>query len=187
MKISSIFASLLLTVFLFSCKNETKEQKQEQETVAKEEKNELNEELFTITINAVVKKDDSFQVYYKNEEKDQFVEDKSLYNVFKGSDQAQDIRFALPKGEVPNYLRFDFGINKEQSEIVINSIKLDYLGQNFTINNKELGNFISFNSETLKFNPEKGSIEPFVSKDGVYDPMSFTAQTLYDKIQILKK
>lgn len=185
MKISNIFASLLLTVFLFSCKNETKEQKQE--TVVKEEKKELNDELFTITMNAVVKKDDSFQVYYKNEEKDQFVEDKSLYNVFKGSEQAQDIQFVLPKGEAPNYLRFDFGINKEQPEILINSIKLDYLGQNFTINNKELANFISFNIGTLKFNQEKGSIEPFTTKDGIYDPMSFTAQTLYDKIQILKK
>ncbi|MDQ7959310.1 MULTISPECIES: hypothetical protein [Flavobacterium] len=185
MKISSIFASLLLTVFLFSCKNETKEQNQE--AVVKEEKKELNEELFTITMNAVVKKDDTFQVFYKDEEKGQFLEDHSVHTTFKGSDVAQDIQFVLPKGIVPNYLRFDFGVNKEQSEIVINSVKLDYLGQNFTINNKELANFISFNSETLKFNQEKGSIEPFVSKDGTYDPMSFTAQTLYEKIQILKQ
>jgi hypothetical protein len=185
MRIPSILATAFLSIFLFSCKSENKEQ--DQKDVVTVEKPQINDELFTITINAVVAKDDSFQVYYKDAEKDTFVEEKSLYNVFKGDSEAQDIQFVLPEKAVPNYLRFDFGINKEQSEILINSIKIDYLGQNFTIKNNELDLFISFNDQTLKFNKEKGSITPFVAKDGSYDPMSFTGQTLYEKIQTLKQ
>jgi hypothetical protein len=173
-----------LGITLFSCKNDAKEESSEAKAATEEvKKNQL-----IITMNVLVLKDDSFQVYYRDtDSQDPFDEKKSQYAVFKGSPTAQDIVFALPEDELPSYFRFDYGINKEQSEIVINSVKIDYLGKSFVINNNEIANYISFNEGTLKFNKEKGSITPTISKDGNYDPMSFTGVGLHDKIQELIK
>lgn len=182
MMTNRILISLLLILTLSSCKNESKN---ENDSPVKEKEAE-NKNSFTITINAIVKKDDSFQVFFKEQDDQKpFDEKNSVYAVFKGSDSPQDIVFNLPEDVVPNYVRFDYGINKKQSEIILNSFKISYFGKTFEIKNNELANFISFNEGTLKFNKEKGSITPFILKDGSYDPMSFTSTTLYDKIQQL--
>jgi hypothetical protein len=184
MKANKILLIVLFGITLFSCKNDAKNESSEATATTQEvKKNQL-----IITINALVLKDDSFQVYYRDtDSQDPFDEKKSQYAVFKGSPTAQDIVFALPEDELPSYFRFDYGINKEQSEIVINNVKIEYLGKSFVINNNELDHFISFNIGTLTFNKEKGSITPFVLKDGSYDPMSFTGITMHDKIQELIK
>ncbi len=185
MKAKKILLIVLLGITLFSCKNDSKEATSEGTDTKKEE---VKTNQIKITMNALVLKDDSFQVYYRDTDSPEpFDEKKSLYAVFKGSPTAQDIVFALPEDELPSYFRLDYGINKEQSEIIINNIKIEYLGKSFVINKNEIANYISFNPGTLKFNKEKGSITPFVSKDGTYDPMSFTAVGLHDKIQTLIK
>lgn len=183
MKTNRILISLLLILTLSSCKNDSKN-----DTDSSTENTVQSKNIFTITINAIVKKDDSFQVYYKEQDDQKpFEEKNSVYAVFKGSESPQDIVFNLPEDVVPNFIRFDYGINKEQSEIIVNNIKISYLGKTFEIKNNELANFISFNEGTLKFNKEKGSISPFILKDGSYDPMSFTSTTLYEKVQQLLK
>ena len=185
MKTNKILFITLLVITLVSCKNDGKSESTEG-SVSKIEEVKSNQ--LKITINALVLKDDSFQVYYKEtDDKTPFDEKKSKYAVFKGNSSPQDIVFALPEDELPSYFRFDFGINKEQSEIVINNIKIEYFGKSFIIQGNELANFISFNIGTLNFNKEKGSLTPFVPKDGIYDPMSFTGITLHDKIQTLIK
>jgi len=183
MKVKSILVSLFLIVTLSSCKKDSKTavESSTNENIVKEKN------IFTIIINAIVIKDDSFQVYYKDEEQQPFEEKRSVYAVFKGSNAPQDIVFNIPENVVPNYIRFDYGINKEQSEIIVNNIKICYLGKTFEIKSNELANFISFNEGTLKFNKEKGSISPFISKDGSYDPMSYTSGALYEKIKLLLK
>jgi hypothetical protein len=184
MKAKSVLIGFFLALVLVSCKNENSKDKSSDDSIEKivQKKN-----VFKFTINAIVKKDDNFQIYYKENEQDDFVEKNSLYVSFKGSESPQDIVFELPEDVVPNYVRFDYGTNKEQTEVVFNSVQLNYLDKSFTIKNNELANFISFNEGTLKFDKAKGSITPFVLKDGTYDPMSFTSTTLYDQVQLLLK
>lgn len=184
MKAKSVLIGFFLALVLVSCKNENSKDKSSDDSIEKivQKKN-----VFKFTINAIVKKDDNFQIYYKENEQDDFVEKNSLYVSFKGSESPQDIVFELPEDVVPNYVRFDYGTNKEQTEVIFNSVQLNYLDKSFTIKNNELANFISFNEGTLKFDKAKGSITPFVLKDGTYDPMSFTSTTLYDQVQLLLK
>lgn len=185
MKANKILLIVLLGITLFSCKNDAKTESSDGTATQTEE---VKKNQIIITMNALVLKDDSFQVFYRDtDSQDPFDEKKSVYAVFKGNPNPQDIVFALPEDDLSSYFRFDYGINKEQSEIVINSIKLDYLGKSFVINKNELANYISFNEGTLKFDKEKGSITPTVSKDGSYDPMSFTGIAMHDKIQELIK
>ena len=181
MKLKNVLFSLLVTVTLFSCKND---EKKEIDQVAIE-KPVLDKNIFTVTLTAVVKKDDSFQLFFKNEDAAPFEDKKSLFIEFKGSDQPQDIVFRLPQDEVPNYLRLDFGVNKEQSDIFINKFRIDYLGKNVEIKGNEFFSYFYGNELNEKIDAKAGKITPFITKEGNYDPMCASAEGLKKQIDVL--
>ena len=181
MKAINIATALVLLFSVFSCKNEEKIQEVTPETTV--QKPAVNPNVFSITLKAIVKKDDSFQVYFKDNEQDQFEESKSLYVSFKGSDQIQDIIFNLPEDAFPKYFRLDYGINKEQSEIVIKEFKLQYLDKSLGTKDETFFNYFIPNEQTMKVDKKTLTLTPFVTKDGNYDPMSYTGEGLYKHIQ----
>lgn len=115
----------LLLVFIFGligCKESIepiKEQKIEQT---------LNR-FYSITLDVLVKKDDSFHIYYMEENDKDFVEEKSVWVEFTGSETNQKIVFNLQENVYPNQLRIDFGIDNRQTEIKLNSILIEYFGK----------------------------------------------------------
>ncbi len=181
MKTRSLLVMLTAFMTFYSCKDNNVEKQNTEPAAQPQSKN------FIITISMVTKLDDSFQVYYKEDEAAAFEEKNSKYGVFKGSENSQDLVFEVPEEIIPNYLRFDFGINKEQKPIVISNIKISYMDKSFDIKGSEMQNYISFNDGTLTLDTSTGTITPKVSADGTYDPMSFTGQTMYDQIQTLLK
>jgi len=181
-----IVAVLAIAFFgtMISCKNEANNANEENkaEAVSKVEK----DTLFTITLNATVLKDDSFQVYYKSQNEEKYVEEKSLFTEFKGSDKPQDIVFRLPDGIIPDNIRLDFGTNKDQKPIKINSFKMSYFGKDFSVNGNDFFKYLLVEKVTADFDPQTAMITP---KDinGVHDPQSTSEKGLYDQIQKIIK
>lgn len=186
MKLNSIIVGLLISITLFSCKNEDKKDSSQQDNYVAIEKPLLDKTIFTVTLNAVVKEDDSFQIFYKYDNEGPFEEKKSFFIEFKGSQEPQDIVFRLPKDEVPYFLRLDFGTNKEQKQVKINNFKIDYLGKTFEAKGKDFFNY--FYSNDLVINDiENSTTTPIVSKDGNYDPIFCSAEGLQKQIDLLLK
>ena len=176
--ILTIFLSM---IFLASCKDKDAQTNTETstQTEAKVKDN------IIITISAIVKKDDNFQIYYKDEETEGFTEEKSFYVELKGSESVQDIVFNLPENEFPNYLRLDFGINKEQAPIEIKNLKLSYFDKTVDIKGEDLFEYFYANDSTLKVDKVKGIITPILAADGGYDPMIASADGLRKQLEQL--
>ena len=181
MKLKNVLFSLLVTVTLFSCKNE---EKKETDQVAIQTAV-LDKNIFTVTLTAVVKKDDSFQLFFKNDDAAPFEDKKSLFVEFKGSEQPQDIVFRLPEDEIPNFLRLDFGVNKNQSEVVIKNFKIDYLDKKIEIAGKDFSAYF-YGNDLVSMNAKEGIVTP-LTKNGNYDPICASAEGLRKQIEILLK
>lgn len=171
----------LFSIVLTSCKNENAKKEEATQPTETKTKN------FRITLNAIVKKDDNFQIYYKedNNATTPFAEESSLYVGLKGSESAQDIVFNLPNGVFPTQIRFDFGTNKEQSEIVINDFKMEYEGKTFDAKGASFFNYFRPDETFVKIDKLGGKVTPLISKDGNYDPMFFSMETLDKEIMKL--
>lgn len=181
MKTSKFLIALVLLVSIVACKNEDKTNKDPEVLIEKK-----NPNIFTVTLNAIVPEDDSFQVYYKNDAEAVFEEDKSIFIEFKGSNQPQDIVFNLPEDELPNYLRLDFGTNKQQKEIVVNNFKIEVLGKTFEAKGKDFFNYF-YTNELVKVDKENAKVTPLTSKEGNYDPIFTSEEGLKNQINILVK
>ena len=70
----------------------------------------------TITLQAEVLEDDTFQVYYKNEFDKGFSGFKSIKKEVSGNSYLQDIQFQIPLDSVAN-IRLDIGENSTQKPI----------------------------------------------------------------------
>lgn len=173
-----LILSLLILISFVSCKEG--EQKTE-EKVAEESK---IDNLFTITLNATVLKDDSFQLFYREASSLEFSQEKSLFVEFKGSEMPQDIVFKLPEDVIPEFIRLDFGVNKEQSPIKINSFKLNYLDKSFETKGAEFFNYMIVEELTMKVDRENSTVTPFES-NGSYDPLCSSEIGLKNEIQKL--
>lgn len=178
MKINKYFTVLVILISLVSCKNEEKTN-QEAELIVEKKPN-----VFTVSLNVIVLEDDSFQVYYKNDEESNFEEKNSIFVEFKGGSQPQDIVFNLPQDELPNYLRLDFGTNKQQKEITINSFKIEVYGKTFEVNGKEFFNYFYAN-ELVKIDKENSKLTPLTSSEGNYDPIFTSEDGLKNQINLL--
>lgn len=175
MKATTIFASLFLALAFVSCKNETKP------TEAAADK-------FTFTVNATVTKNDNFQLFYKEEVDGQpFDETSSVWVEVKGADKAQDITFEMPDDVIPTQFRLDLGINKQQAPITINSCKVAYKDRKVDIAKADFFTFFVADTTFAKVDTAAGTVAPFVTKDGAYDPQVFSGTILADKIQTMLK
>lgn len=174
-----------LSLFIFTaCKNEpqTGAPAEQQQAPAKPV---INPEIFTITLTAVVKKDDSFQVYFKSEDGAAYDEKHSIFKEFKGSETPQDIVFELPETEEPSFIRLDLGVNKQQDPIVVKSFKINYAGKEVVLNEKEFFDYFIANDKTVKTDKAASTFTPIAGDS--YDPMIFSGTLLSDKIAAMLK
>jgi hypothetical protein len=180
MKLKNLACIALLSLTLAACKNDKKEEAAPQaEAVAP-----VDEDIVVITLNATVKKDDSFQIYYKQDMDAEapFKEEESLYAEFKGSDAPQDIVWKLPKDVLPTMLRFDSGINKEQSPIVIHKFTISRNGNKAEFAGSDFPRIFMANEETVKFDPTTATATPIQLQGGGYDPLFNSTILLNDEL-----
>jgi hypothetical protein len=171
MKTKSILVGLFMLLSLVSCKKETDKKEGNQKLA------ELKE-TFDVNFNLVVEKDDTFQLYYTEDGTLNFSDDKSIKSELKGSVDAQDVLFKLPADVLPTNIRLDFGDNPEQGSVVVNSLKLKYLNNEFNVTKDLVTQYFYLLNEQVKYDAAKSSII-ILSKPGVsYDPLMWGNESL---------
>lgn len=182
MKVKYCLVALLAFTSLISCKIDNGENKPAEAAAPKEEV--LATGKVMVTLNAVVPKDDNFQIFYNEDGSLDFNGEHTLIVSVVGNPEAQNIRFALPDDSLPAALRLDTGENKEQGKIVVNNVTINYYDKKIEIKggNEFLKYFQSTNVGTENATDTSVTL---VTKtvDGSYDPMLYPSGDLINALK----
>lgn len=176
---------LLILIFCFfsviGCKNE-KSNNTDELSVAKEENN------FKVKLTVTVKKDDTFSLFYTEDGSTDFSKIPPIWLNVKGSNSPQDIVFNLPEDAIPSQLRLDFGLSKDQEEMVIDKFGMYYFGKSFEIPGDKFYFYFDADKSKTIFDKDKRTVNA-VFKSGVRQFPSFYPNTrpLGEEIQKLVK
>ncbi|MFT5754393.1 MAG: hypothetical protein ACI9FW_000074 [Flavobacterium sp.] len=168
MKTKSFITSILIITILFSCK---KDEKSSEETIIEDtiKKNEF----FSVNLKLQFPLNDSFVAYYTEDNTINFDENKAVWLEVKGSNEFQEITFNFKEEVIPTHLRLDFGINKDQKEVVLEKIKIDFYGNNFEIRGSDFLNYFNENkSIKTEIDQVNGSIK-FIQNEDTFNPILF--------------
>ena len=169
---------LLFAFTVFSCKKEA---------APVEVPKEKMPETFTVTLNVTVKKDDTFHLFYTEDNTINFDEKNSIWLELKGKDTPQELVFKLPESAIPTHMRIDFGINKDQEAIVMNNFKMEYFDKSFEAQGPDFFNYFYPNLECTNIDKMKGLIIP-IKKGSVYaGPMFYPQIALSEQIKSMMK
>ena len=180
MRTRNTLIALLTLVIFVSCKDE-KNPKTEDAVVA-----ETPKETFKVGLDLVIKKDDSLQIYYKDQGMTDWVFDKCVTKVVKGSDQVQEVIFNLPEDVLPSELRFDMGTNKSQGEVEIKSFKMNYLDKTFVAKDTLFFQYF-YPNDQIDYNRSKAIAKPIVKANTPYDPIFISREVLTNEINKIIK
>jgi len=150
---------ILIVLFVFSllsCKNEKAENNETQQANEKS----IGNDFYTITLDVIAKKDDSFHVFYTEDGSVNFEEKNSVWAEFKGSPNSQKLVFNLKKDVMPNQLRLDFGLNKEQGEVKVNSIEIAYLDKKVTYAGQQIFKYFRPNESSTSIDANTQTVKP---------------------------
>lgn len=174
MKKRILLLFVLTTSFLVSCKKE-------EEKAAIEPSKQVQVEL-TATVN----KDDSFQLFFKEEDNLQvpYAESNSVWVDVKASDKPQTITFNLPENTLPNYLRLDVGKSDKQESMTISGLNVSYLDKKVNMSSNTFFDtyFIPNKCITIE-NKGSGLIKLHKDETGIYDPIFNSGENLKFELQ----
>ncbi len=179
MKTKFMFHVLLLLV-ITSCKNNTETNEKEPKT-DKEVKNNK----FKVTLNLLIKKNDTLHLYFTEDKTINFKEESSIWTSVLGNDVAQEVTFELPKDVFPTELRLDLGVNKENEKIQLKGIKLDYMNKSFTINESSIYQYFRVNTDNSLFDAKTNELSrknPEIAAGPCLYPLEIQLKTEIDKL-----
>ena len=177
---TKFLTSLMIILSLFSCKQETK----------KQDTNVVNTEVsktFKVTLDVKVNKNDTFHLFYTEDGSINFKEESSVWVELKGSPEYQKVVFNLPENTIPTQMRIDFGINKEQDDIIIKNFKMDYLGKTFEAPGSLFFNYFRPNELVVAIDATTNTIKPIKKEGQAYGPSFYPQDALSDQIKKLVK
>ena len=125
---------------------------------------EVVDKTFKVTLKVVVKKDDDIALFSTEDGSLNFTEEPIWLGI-KGSDSEQDMVFTLPEGSFPTLFRIDFGVKKDQEDIIWKSIKFEYAGKTREIQGAQLATYFRPDDSKCSFDATTGLIKAVV-KDG---------------------
>jgi len=164
--------SLIILLCFASCKNDSK---QDVQNISKDP------EVFEVKLNMIVESDDSFQIFYTQSEGEQFDEKNSIWKEVKGSTEPQEIVFKFNEDVLPNNLRIDLGVNKNQMPMKLISLKMEYFDKAYELKDTMiLKNFVI--SEQLDY--DKSTSTLFLKKQNFsfYDPLLYPQDNLKQEL-----
>jgi hypothetical protein len=170
-----ILSGLLLSVLLISCKDD---KTKEEVFVNKEEA-----KPFTVTVNAVVKKDDIFQFFYNEDGSDTFPPENAITINVKGSENPQDLVFSFPQDVLPYSLRFDLGGNDKQDEVKINKFEVDYLKKSIVVKDT-IFRYYFYPNEHIKYDLKTAIAKPNPTGETPYDPIFMPTNDFKKELKI---
>ena len=137
---------------------------------------------FTITIDAVVQKPDSINVYYSKNKSIAFNDKQSFWIKVAGGKKNQKIKIIFPDSLQPLQIRLDFGRNVAQPPIVINKIEFSYQKKCFSLKGKEIFYILRVDDSNSTLDPLNGSINRKKSNQ-INGPSLYPAgDKLYNKL-----
>jgi len=145
----------MFTLFI-ACKNDTS-------PIVKQKGINTN---FKITLNVIVIKDDNFCLFYTQDGTTDFSKTPPLWIGVKGKETEQKVIYILPKKVLPTQLRLDFGLAKNQENIILKSVIIENNGKKRAINGSELAGFFIADVKKCTFNASNGVIRAVI-KEGV--------------------
>jgi YesN/AraC family two-component response regulator len=156
-------------LILFACNNKADKKETESEKDA-----EASEVYFgyTLTLNAIIKKDDTFIFNYisEYEEGDKFKEKNAIVNKIKGSSEFQAITFIIPDNVFDlKKIRLNFGKNRNQNQVIIKNLVIEKKDNKLTLDLKQIERYFTFSVNYLTIDSNNSKINVF-ENHGSYNP-----------------
>ena len=183
MKAKNLVVVFLTVLGVVSCKDD----KKTEDAVTTPEAPKV-EKGFSVGFGVIAKKDDNFHLYYTEDGSINFTEEKSLWYPLKGSDTEQEVSFVLPEDVIPTNFRVDlgYGVNKEQSDIVLRKFKMDYFGKSFEAKDSLIFNYFYPNKDNTILDKANATLKR-IKQDQNTAPSLYPHTTLIEEINKLVK
>ncbi|WP_452230588.1 hypothetical protein [Lacinutrix sp. MEBiC02404] len=159
----------------FSCKKASEKKEDTKEIILEET---VEKSVFKVVLDVIINNDEKFQMYYLEYGDTKWNQKKRIPKLVKGNTQPQLVEFNIPEKIFPSKLLFDFGENKTEENITINSVSLSYEDFKLNLTPQEFYAFFTPN-KYIKYNKETGVMN-CISVDGKYDP-HFKSRPVFDK------
>lgn len=172
------FIFLVFLVSSISCITDKKEEQKAADKNAIITNNDIDGKMyFEVIMDVVAIKDDKFHVFYKDFNDNNYSDKRVIEAVVKGSNEMQQIVFAIPEEIIPDGLRLDFGINYSQGPIYLKNLKIRFDKNEFEFSDGKFEQLFKPNKYT-SYDVENRNI---ITKpiDGAYDP-NFVSINLED-------
>lgn len=160
MKTRFISALALLSILVIGCKDDK----------SADASKEVETKNFKITVNAVVDKDDIFQIFYNEDGSESFDGKQIITLNVKGKPDAQDLVFIAPETDKPVTLRFDLGANKALTQVPFTNFKIEYQGKTFEAKGATIFKYFYPNG-SVKCDTLSATAITKLADDGSYDPI----------------
>jgi hypothetical protein len=112
-----------------------------------------------ITIETVIKRNDSIRVFYTTDETINFSEEQTVRKRITGSTKNQVIFIEIPENTKPKQIRIDFGSNIKNQEIVLNKIKISYHEAKFEAKGEEIYRYFRPDENNTILNKKSGILK----------------------------
>lgn len=169
MKKSVILFSMVFMPMFFSCKNDSKN---EEKVLVKDKP------VFKIALDLVIKKDDSLQVFYCENGETEINGANTVWSSVKGNDNSQQVIFNLPEDVLPTKLRIDLSKNKNQDEIEVKGLTINYNEKTFSVKDTMFYQYFIPN-EQIDWDRKK-AIAKFKVKEGEFFDPQFGSRELME-------
>lgn len=183
MKTNTVVLAILFLFTLSSCKKEA-------DKVEVNKNQEELKETFDVTFNLVIPKDDTFKLYYCEDETLNFGDDRSVMCVVKGSTAPQDLIFKLPANVLPVNVRLDFGDNAEQGDIIVNNMRFKYLKNTYEKvfgPTEEITHYFYPLDSQIKIDNATKTVKMLKPQGQIHDPLMWSNQLLSEEMVKLYK
>ncbi|MCW1146903.1 hypothetical protein [Flavobacterium lacisediminis] len=179
---------LLLCISMFSCKNETEESKSTISTTENTPVESVDKTLVRVAFNIVAEKDDKACLFYTEDGTINFDDKKTVWADIKGSTQAQEVVFNLPKEVLPTHIRIDLGRGKNPEQLYydIKGFKVTYLDKEFSAQGNDVFNYFYPNKDINIITPKSTMLKK-VSKDQETGVILYPHQPLSDELSKIVK
>jgi len=182
MKTRKLLLLALFSLAIISCKDDNK--KQDDVVAPKKDVNEF----FNVELDVVAPVEDNFTVYFTEDGTNKFTSDKAVWSGVKGQSESQKVTLNLSEEIIPTNIRIDFGINKEQGDVILEKFKFNYYGKSFEGKGSDfLKYFVPNDSVQTKIDEAKGTITFLKNPKKFFTPFYDPQVSIQDEIKKITK
>lgn len=179
MKKNLLYLIPVFFVFFFtSCKKDVSSETKEETT-----KDSSLKENFIVEFDVINLIKDDFAVYYTEDKTINFTSDKAIWRGVKAQPESQKVVIEFPEVILPTNIRFDFGINDKQGDVILERFKISYYGKSFEAKGSDFFKYFLKNDLiNTKIDEVKGTITFLKSNEKFTTPYFYPNQPILDEI-----